>query len=145
VLFSAQILPPWDSIMFFDMNKPKPLPPVPDVTANFENRFGNTSGSIPVPVSFILTMTSPLLLSLSLLLLLPSLESIIPAFLSILIVTSPSLANRIALKRMLEITWIILPLSASTIIISSPSSAPSSPLTPKNAHLLFFHYNDHFG
>ena len=63
--------------MFFDMNKPNPVPPVSDVTANFENNFGNTPGSIPIPVSFTLTMTSPLLL---LLLLLPSLESINPPF-----------------------------------------------------------------
>ena len=55
-LFSAQILPPWDSTMFFDMNKPNPVPPVSDTTANFENSFGNTSGSIPAPVSFIVVI-----------------------------------------------------------------------------------------
>jgi hypothetical protein len=70
--------------MLLEMNNPKPLPPVSDVTAaNFENSFGNTSGSIPVPVSFIVTMASPLLfLSLSslllLLLFLPPSESISP-------------------------------------------------------------------
>jgi hypothetical protein len=66
--------------MLLEMNNPKPLPPVSDVTAaNFENSFGNTSGSIPVPVSFIVTMASPLLflsLSSSLLLFLPPSESI---------------------------------------------------------------------
>ena len=58
--------------MFFEMNKPSPVPPVSDVTANFENSFGNRSRSIPIPVSFILTMTSSLLSSSLLLLLLSS-------------------------------------------------------------------------
>ena len=103
--------------MFFEMNKPNPVPPGSDVIANFENSFGNTSGSIPVPVSFTLTMTSPLLLLL--VLHLPLSDSIISPVLFSLILTSPSLGNRIALDKILEITCIILPLSASTIISSS--------------------------
>ena len=123
--------------MFFDMNKPNPVPPVSDVTANFENSSGNTPGSIPIPVSFTLTMTSPLL-SVSLLLLLPSSKSINLPLLSILILTSPSLANLIALDRMLEITCIILPLSASTKYLHQ--LLPS--YHQQNAHLLLFYYND---
>jgi len=41
------------------MNKPKPVP-LSDLVANFANNLGNISGSIPVPVSFILTTASQL-------------------------------------------------------------------------------------
>lgn len=40
------------------MNNPNPVPPISDFEANFVNNFGNMSGSIPLPVSFMLTTTS---------------------------------------------------------------------------------------
>jgi hypothetical protein len=66
LLFSAHIVPPWASTMFFDMYKPSPIP-MSDFVANFVNNFDNISGSIPVPVSIIL-ITTKSLLSFSLLL-----------------------------------------------------------------------------
>src|ERR671930_2338538 len=59
LLFSAHNLPPWDSMILFDMNKPNPVPPVSDLVANFVNNLGNMSGCIPSPLSLILTMTCP--------------------------------------------------------------------------------------
>ena len=38
-LFLAQIFPPWASIMFFDMKRPKPVP-WKDFDANFVNNLG---------------------------------------------------------------------------------------------------------
>ena len=38
------------------VNKPKPVP-FSDFVANFVNSLGNMSGSIPLPVSFMLIMT----------------------------------------------------------------------------------------
>jgi hypothetical protein len=61
-LFTARILPPWASTIFFDMYKPRPIP-ISDFVVNFENNFGNMSGSIPSPLSVILTTTSLLLVS----------------------------------------------------------------------------------
>jgi hypothetical protein len=59
ILFSAHILPPWASIMLLQINKPSPIPvPLSDFVANFENNLGKISESIPLPVSFILTMTT---------------------------------------------------------------------------------------
>jgi hypothetical protein len=42
---------------FFDMNKSKPVP-LSDLAANFVKSLDIISGAIPIPVSFILTMTS---------------------------------------------------------------------------------------
>jgi hypothetical protein len=62
-LFSAHILPPWASTILFEIYNPKPVP-LKDFVANFVNSLGNISGSIPTPVSFILTIISFWLLSL---------------------------------------------------------------------------------
>ena len=52
-------MPPWASIILLDMKRPSPVPPVVvDLVANFVNSLGNISGSIPIPVSLILTKTS---------------------------------------------------------------------------------------
>jgi hypothetical protein len=40
--------------MLFDINNPKPVP-VLDFVANFENSLDTISGSMPIPVSFMLT------------------------------------------------------------------------------------------
>jgi hypothetical protein len=61
-LFTAHILPSWASTMFFDIYKPRPIP-ISDFVVNFENNFGNMSGPIPSPLSFILTTTSLSLVS----------------------------------------------------------------------------------
>jgi hypothetical protein len=45
------------------MYNPKPVPPVSDFVANFENIFGKIFGSMPIPVSLILMRTSLFLLS----------------------------------------------------------------------------------
>ena len=58
LLLVAQILPPCISIILLEINNPKPVPPVSVLVANFVKSFGNTSGCIPVPVSFILTRIS---------------------------------------------------------------------------------------
>ena len=39
--------------MFFEMYKPRPVP-LSDIVADFSNRHGNISESMPVPVSYIL-------------------------------------------------------------------------------------------
>ena len=49
VLLKAQILPPWASTMFFEINKPSPVPDEELVT-NFKI-IASTVGSIPGPVS----------------------------------------------------------------------------------------------
>jgi len=54
-LFSAHIFPPWASIMLFEINNPNPVPSK-DFVANFENSLGKISQSMPVPLSFILTI-----------------------------------------------------------------------------------------
>ena len=46
--------------MVLEINSPSPVP-LKDFVANFVNSLGNISGSIPVPVSFILTVTFPML------------------------------------------------------------------------------------
>ena len=43
VLLYPEILPPWASIMIFDINKPSPVPDEEFVT-NFENNFDSTLG-----------------------------------------------------------------------------------------------------
>jgi hypothetical protein len=58
LLLLAPIMPPWASIILLDMKRPSPVPLVVDFVANFANSLGNISGSIPVPVSLILTKTS---------------------------------------------------------------------------------------
>jgi hypothetical protein len=55
-LFSAHILPPCASMIFFDRNRPWPVP-MKDFVANFENSLGIISGFIPVPVSVMDTIT----------------------------------------------------------------------------------------
>jgi hypothetical protein len=42
--------------MFFDMNNPRPVPEE-DFDVNRENSLGKISGSTPVPLSLILTIT----------------------------------------------------------------------------------------
>jgi hypothetical protein len=56
-LFSAHILPPCASVIFFDMKSPSPVP-FSDLLANFSNSFGKISRSIPLPESLTLTITS---------------------------------------------------------------------------------------
>jgi|GEM_PF-2012404 len=56
-LFSAHILPSCASIIPLHMYNPSPVPPLADLVTNFVNSLGNISGSIPSPVSFILTIT----------------------------------------------------------------------------------------
>ena len=56
LLFSDHILPPCFSIILLEMKRPNPVPPVSDFVANFVKSFGNISGCIPIPVSFILTI-----------------------------------------------------------------------------------------
>lgn len=43
VLLYPEILPPWASIMIFDINKPSPVPDEEFVT-NFENNFDSING-----------------------------------------------------------------------------------------------------
>ena len=78
--------------MLLDIKSPKPVPRS-DLVINFEKSFGIISGSIPLPVSLILTMTS---LSDS----------------SVSIVMTPLSVNLIALLNKLVITCVNLPLSA---------------------------------
>ena len=70
--------------MLFDMNRPRPVP-FPDFVANFVNNLGNTSGSIPVPVSLTHTITCP-------------------SFFSDVTVIEPSFVNLIALSRRFKTT-----------------------------------------
>src|SRR6266487_4701693 len=59
ILFSAHISPPWASIILLQINKPSPIPGLlSDFVANFENNLGKISESIPLPVSFILTLAT---------------------------------------------------------------------------------------
>ena len=67
--------------MLFDMKRPSPVPVV-DFVANFVNSLGNTSESMPMPVSLILT-TSSLLFGAT----------------ATLTLTVPSFVNLIALLR----------------------------------------------
>jgi hypothetical protein len=89
--------------MLFDMNKPKPVPPVSGFVANFVNNLGSISGSIPAPESFTLTRTS----------------SLLSFFCTRTVIVPLSLVNLIALLRRLDITWLSLFLSASTKMSSS--------------------------
>ena len=63
-LFSAHILPPWASIIFLTIKRPRPVP-WSDLVANFVNSLGKISLSMPIPLSFIITITLLLLLPLS--------------------------------------------------------------------------------
>jgi hypothetical protein len=56
-LFSAQMLPPCASMILLEINNPKPVP-VMDFVTNLVNSLGMISGSIPCPVSLILTTIS---------------------------------------------------------------------------------------
>jgi hypothetical protein len=49
--------PPWDSTIFFEMYKPRPVP-VSDFVANFSNNLGNIWGSITLPSYFIRNTTN---------------------------------------------------------------------------------------
>ena len=49
--------------MFLQMYNPNPVP-FTDLVINFENNFGSISGSIPDPVSFIVTFAKSRLLNL---------------------------------------------------------------------------------
>src|SRR3989442_9510157 len=93
--FHHKSSPPCALTIFFDMKRPSPVPPVSDLVVNLVNSLGNTSASIPAPVSFMLTRTSL-------------------SFFSVDTVMIPSFVNLIALLRRLEITRLILPLSATT-------------------------------
>ena len=62
--------------MLLQINNPKPVP-LNDFDTNFSNNLGNISGSIPVPLSFILTRAT-------------SCTSATSSFFSILIDTVPS-------------------------------------------------------
>jgi hypothetical protein len=47
--------------MLFEINKPNPIPLLKvEPVANFENKFGKILEGIPMPISFIFTITSPL-------------------------------------------------------------------------------------
>jgi hypothetical protein len=104
VLLAAHISPPCDSIIFLDRYNPKPIP-FSDVVVNFSKSLSLIAGSIPLPVSFILTTT--IAASPSLLLCLLFLRS------SISTIMVPSSVNFIELFNKLEITWVILSLSPS--------------------------------
>jgi hypothetical protein len=65
LLLIAHIFPSCISIILLQINNPKPVPPIiEELVANFVKSFGNISGSIPIPVSFILIRISSLLLIL---------------------------------------------------------------------------------
>ncbi len=83
-------MPPCISIILLEINNPKPVPPaVGDLVANFVKSFGNISESIPVPVSFMLTITLLLLLIF---------------FVPTITVMLPSFVKLIALFKRLEMT-----------------------------------------
>ncbi len=50
-LFPAEMVPPCASIILLEIYNPKPVPPVSDFVANFENNLDIISASIPKPVS----------------------------------------------------------------------------------------------
>ena len=52
LLLLAHIIPPWASIILFDIYNPSPVPEEYFSLANFVNNTGKIAGSIPVPVSF---------------------------------------------------------------------------------------------
>src|SRR5436190_10510617 len=105
VLFAAHISPPCDSIIFLDRYNPKPIP-FSDVVVNFSKSLSLIVGSIPLPVSCILTTTAA---AAALLLCLLFLRS------SISTIMVPSSVNFIELFNRLEITWVILSLSPYTL------------------------------
>src|SRR5581483_5254495 len=82
--------------MFFEIYRPNPVP-VLDFVVNLVNNLGNTSGSMPGPVSFILTI---------------ALWSLCIA----ITLTLPWSVNLIALLKRFDTIWLILLLSASTRI-----------------------------
>src|SRR5215204_1620721 len=103
-------------MILFEIYKPKPVP-VSDLVANFENNRGRISGSMPVPVSLTLTMTSLSSLSSLLFLLL-----LLLFLLSTSKVMVPSLVNLIALFIKLERTYESLFLSTLIAMRSSLGS-----------------------
>ena len=100
-LFSAQMLPPCASMIFLEINNPKPVP-VSDFVTNLVNSLGMISGSIPCPVSLILT-------TMSLALPFETATEMLPL-----------LVNLIALVMRLVTTWAIRDLSASTKVSLLP-------------------------
>jgi hypothetical protein len=58
ILFSAYILKPCVSTMLLEINNPR-IVPTRDFVANFVKSHGIISGSMPLPVSIILTITNP--------------------------------------------------------------------------------------
>ena len=86
-------------MIFLEINNPNPVP-VCDFVANFVKSLGCIWGFMPMPLSFMLTITCCL------------------SFFSALTNIVPSLVNLTALLIKLEITWFSLPLSASTKISS---------------------------
>ena len=91
LLFSAHILPPWASMILLEINNPKPVSSF-DFETNIEHNLGNISGSIPVPVSFTVTITSSRLASLP------------PLFVFALTKIVPSRVNLIALLNRMDKT-----------------------------------------
>jgi hypothetical protein len=58
ILFSAYILQPCVSTMLLEINNPR-IVPTRDFVANFVKSLGIISGSMPLPVSIILTIANP--------------------------------------------------------------------------------------
>ena len=94
------------------MYNPNPVPPIPDVEKNLENKCGNVFEFILLPVSLIFITISS---DLSLLPVL-SLSLSIPFLFSISMLIVPSFVNLIALSKILDIICIILSLSPSITI-----------------------------
>src|SRR6188472_1048841 len=108
ILLSAHILQPWASIILLQINKPSPIPvPLLAFVANFENNLGIISESIPLPVSFILTIATSCLCLFS--------STTVAVLVIILMVPFP--VNLIALLSKFEMTCVNLVLSALTKII----------------------------
>ena len=128
-LFWAQMRPPWASIIFLAMNKPRPVPWV-DLVTNLLNSRGKISSSIPFPLSLIdisrnwpssFFLLSPSTYSRSLKSTWFVLPSLFWLYVAEIIMDSPS-ENLIALFIRFERTSKILTLSANTVIGSSLGS-----------------------
>ena len=122
-LFLAHILPPWASIIFLAMNRPRPVP-WKDFEANFVNNLGKISWFIPSPLSLIWMMTLSSL-STSLILIFSILVDIKPVS---CFFSSSFKINFIELFIKFEITWEILFWSAITTRFGSIFSKCNSNL-----------------
>ena len=69
-LFFPQIFPLCASIIFFDIYKPNPVP-LSYFVANFVKSLDNISLSIPIPVSFVITLILSFLSLLAVIVILP--------------------------------------------------------------------------